>query len=533
MALSSLYPNTLWQDYHSLARRSLIMALAASILGFFILYASIVVNGVANALAPIVVVAGVPLLIMAWRDWESGIRILLVIVIVEGALRKWFLQSASEFVYFYKDFLMIVVIFSYVTKKHKPPLAIKGQFKFFPVILFAFALYAVASISNPALPHPLVGLLGAKAYLLYVPLAFLVPRMFTTREKLVAFMKWYLIISLFVTALCAMQFLDSDPNSSLNRYAWDEKTMASAGLGTLDVVARFQDSAEKDFVRVTGPFSYLSGLGVYLTTTFGLLLGLISQRRMGPLPKGFRWLYHICLAVVATATFMTGSRSAVLNLCFMGLIFYAMVSKKDLLRRIRQAVVGGALIFITLTALFPQVYDALYTRTFAGEEQISEGRGRIEEAVRLPIDEAAYAGAFGYGIGATQNAVPILMSKLNLPFVGEKIPIYYESESGRLMLELGIVGYILHLFLRLGIFFMILRACFSIRDVESRSLAIAAVAALIFPLFIGGAVTNHTQNVYQWFLIGIPMAMINAQRLADSIADQGSQLSLSSRKVTV
>jgi hypothetical protein len=515
MSLSSAHPTIVWQGYHSPAQRPLIVALAASTLGFLILYASIMINGVANALAPLVVLSGVPLLIMAWRSWESGIKTLLVIVIVEGAIRKWFLQSASEFVYFYKDFLMVVVILGYIAKKHKPPLAIKGLFKPLPVILFAFALYALASISNPALPHPIVGLLGVKAYLLYVPLAFLVPRMFTTREKLVAFLKWYLTISLFVTALCAVQFLDSDPNSSLNRYAWDENTMVSAGLEAMDGVARFQDSADKDFVRVTGSFSFLSGLGVYLTTTFALLLGLISQRRMGRLPKGFRWLYHTCLAVVATATFMTGSRSAVLNLCFMGFIFFTMVSKKDLLRRGWQAVVGGVLIFVTITVFFPQAYDALYTRAFAGEEQMSEGRGRIEEAFRLPIDEAAYAGAFGYGIGATQNAVPILMQKLDLSFVGEKIPIYYESEPGRLMLELGIVGYVLHLFLRLGICFTLLFACLSIRDVESKSLAIAAVAALLFPLFIGGAVTNHTQNVYQWFLIGIPMAMLNAERLTD------------------
>jgi hypothetical protein len=522
-------PNILWQDDHLLAKRSVIVALAACILGFLILYASVVVNGVANILAPIIVVAAIPLLVMAWRDWESGIKILLVIVIVEGAVRKWFLPSASEFVYFYKDVLMVVVIFSYLTKKHKPPLLIKHQLKFFSVILFAFILYAVASISNPSLPHPLVGLLGVKAYLLYVPLVFLVPRMFTSREKLVAFLKWYLIISLSVAALCAVQFVNADPDSSLNRYAWDEKTMASAGL-EMDV-ARFQDSANNDFVRVTGPFSYLSGLAIYLPTAFALLLGLISQRRMGPLPKGFRWLYHISLAVVTTATFMTGSRGAVLNLCIMALIFYALSPKKDLLRRLRQAVVGGILIFITLTVFFPQAYDALYTRTFGGEEKISEGRGRVEEAFRLPIDEAGYAGAFGYGVGATQNAVPVLMSKLSLPFVGEKIPIYYESESGRLMLELGIIGYVLHLFLRLGIFFTLLSACFSIRDVESKSLAIAAVAALIFPLFIGGAVTQHTQNVYQWFLIGIPLAMLNAEKLSGKNIDSGSRSNLSLRKV--
>jgi hypothetical protein len=191
-----------------------------------------------------------------------------------------------------------------------------------------------------------------------------------------------------------------------------------------------------------------------------------------------------------------------------------MGSKKDLIRRLRQAATGIVLICIGLTVFFPQAFDALYTRTFGGEEQVEEGRGRFEEGLRLPFDEAAYAGAFGYGVGATQNATPILMKNLNLPFMGEQIPIGYEGESGRLMLELGIVGYLLHLALRLSIFFTLLYTCLSIRDVESKSLSIAAFAALVFPLMLGGAVTMHTQNVYQWFLIGIPLAMLNAERLS-------------------
>jgi hypothetical protein len=280
-------------------------------------------------------------------------------------------------------------------------------------------------------------------------------------------------------------------------------------------VANFQDSAGSNYVRVTGPFSYLSGLAIYLPTMFALLLGLISQRLIRSLSKSSRWIYHIALAVVATTAFMTGSRSAVLDLIVIALIFYGLASKKDLIRRLRQAAIGLVLIGFALTVFFPQAFDALYTRALGGEEQVKEGKGRFEEVYRLPFNEAAYAGAFGYGVGATQNATPVLMSKLNLPFIGEQIPIGYEGESGRVMLELGVVGYLLHVFLRLSILVTLLYSCFSIRDIESKSLAVAALAALIFPLLIGGAVTQHTQNVYQWFLIGIPLAMLNAEKLSD------------------
>lgn len=502
----------------------MIMTLAAGLLSLAAIYSLTRAETIPAVVEPLVIITGGALLIASWRNWEFGVQTLLVVLIAEGAIRKWFLPSASELVYFYKDVLMGAIVVGYLTEKRKSPFLIKRELKFFYATLLAFALYAVASVANPALPHPLVGLLGVKAYLLYVPLAFLVPRMFTSKEKLVAFLKWYLVIALAVAALGMMQFVDSDPDSPLNRYAWDEKTIAAAGV-EMDV-AHFLDSVGGVYVRITGPFSYLSGLTIYLPTVFALLLGLVSQGVIRPLPKSFRWVYHVTLAAVATTVFMTGSRAAALNLVVSALIFYVLAAKKGSLRRLRQAAVGALLAGVALTVFFPQAFDALYTRAFGGEVQLEEGQGRIEEAFRPPLEEATYAGALGYGIGATHNATPVMMSKLNLPFMGERIPIGYEVESGRIMLELGVIGYLLYLLLRISIIVTLLYASFSIRDTGAKCFAVASVAALAFPLLMGGAVIQHTQNVYQWFLVGIPLAMLNAEKLSNrAAADDGVKLS--------
>jgi hypothetical protein len=499
----------------------IVRALVAGLVGLVAVVGAARTGGAAGVAAPLSLLAGLLLLVAAWRSWEVGVQAILAVVVLEGAVRKWFLPSFSELVYFYKDALMLVVLASYLATRRaarrKSPLLIRGELKPLLVSIWALALYAVASVSNPRLPHPLVGLLGVKAYFLYVPLAFLVPRMFASKEKLVGFLKWYLVIAIPVAALAAMQFADSDPNSALNRYAWDETAAAATGMDM--AVAAFQDSTGATYVRVTSTFSYLAGLAIYLPTMFALLLGLISQNSVRSLPKSFRWVYHVTLAAVAATTFMTGSRGAVLNLAVIAAFFYGLAPKKHLVRRLRQAVIGAALIGVALTVFFPQALDALYTRAFGGEDQVVEGWGRVEEAFRLPFDEAGHAGVFGYGVGATQNAAPILLSKLNLPFVGEQIPIYYEGESGRLMLELGVAGYLLYMLLRLLVIATLLRTCFLIDDVEAKSLAVAAVAALILPLTVGGAVVQHTQNVYQWFLIGIPLAMLNAQKTAGRLAE--------------
>jgi hypothetical protein len=496
----------------------IIIALIAGVSGLALILVVTTMGVPDEVSAPLLMTVGAMLVVLAWRKWEVGVQALLVVLVIEGAVRKWFLPSASEFVYFFKDVLMLVIIISYLTKGRRLRLRINRELKALSVLFIAFALYAIASISNTGLPHPLVGLLGLKAYLLYVPLVYLGPRVFSSKEKLVAFLQWYLVIALFVGALSTMQFVNSDPESALNRYAWDEKATAASGMEI--PVANFQDSAGASLVRVTGPFSYLSGLAIYLPIVFALLLALIAQRSTFSLPKGFRWIYHVAVAIVVTTSFMTGSRGAVLNVGVIALVFYGLTSKQDLLRRLRQAAAGAVLIAAGLTLFFPQAFDALYTRALGGEDEITEGMGRIDEIFLLPFQEAAYAGPFGYGVGATQNATPVLMSKLNLPFVGEKIPIGYEGESGRVMLELGVVGYFLHVALRLSILVTLLVTCFSINDVQSKSLAIAAAAAVIFPLLVGGAVTNHTQNVYQWFLIGIPIALLTAEKVSTAAKNQ-------------
>jgi hypothetical protein len=105
------------------------------------------------------------------------------------------------------------------------------------------------------------------------------------------------------------------------------------------------------------------------------------------------------------------------------------------------------------------------------------------------------------------------MKRLDLPDEANPLPMASEGESGRVTLELGLIGLVLYTLLRLILLITIFRIAFAIRDRESKILAFAATAALVTPLVIGGAVANHTQNVYQWFLVGIVFALYNAERL--------------------
>jgi hypothetical protein len=494
--------------------RILIITLSAGLLGLALIQLATQASGLGGIFAPVMIAGALGLLVLSLSKWQLGAQSLLIILIVEGAVRKWFLPSASEMVYFYKDALMIAILIGYFRQSRKAPFLIKGRVSLFFAMSCIFALYGVAAVSEFSLmymassdnPHPLIGLLGLKAYCLYIPLAFIIPRMFSDKEKLIRFLKWYLLIVLPVAALSAMQFLNTDHSSAINKYAWESAD------GPSDI-AVFYDSSGAYYVRVTGPFSFVSGLTTYLPTMFALLLGLISLQRK-EISSRWKLLYYASVAGAVIVTFMSGSRAPVVILIIIALVFYSFTSIKYLFSRLAQIAILGSLVFAGTYFMFPQAFDAFYERAFGEEERINEGLERMVEPFRIPTEEAYYAGAFGFGIGTTQNSVSVLMAMFNPGHSGSLTPIPSEGEQGRIMLELGVIGFLIYTLFRLVLILTVLQICFSIRDPESRILAFAILGALISPLLFGGAIVSHTQNVYQWFLVGALLALANAERIA-------------------
>lgn len=487
--------------------KSVYTALGLGILGVAAIFLATRAPGSLSGLAPVFLVLAPVLVVAAAHNWERGIQIVLVVVIIEGAVRKWFLPSASEFVYFYKDVLMVATLIGYFRKRRKISFVINRRLKLLSIALAVFLLYTVLALGLSFEIHPLIGLLGLKAYCLYIPLAFITVRAFPDKERLIGFLKWYALIVLPMAVIGAIQFLDTTQQSAINKYAVSEESAA----GVVDI-AKFGTASGTYFVRITGTFSYVSGLSVYLPIMFALLLAMSSLFSKRGLKRGSKILYYSALGATVVLAFMSGSRGAVLSMVVVAVIFYLFTSGRQAVRRMQQIAVLGVILFVAFTSIFPQAYDAFYNRTFSAD-RASEGWDRVTGALSLPLNEASYAGLFGYGIGLTQNGVPALMKRLGLSDQGNPIPIGFEGEPGRVTLELGVIGLVLYTLLRLVLLITVFRLSFAIRDRESKMLAFAATAALVMPLVAGGAVANHTQNVYQWFLVGIVFALYNAERL--------------------
>ena len=121
-----------------------------------------------------------------------------------------------------------------------------------------------------------------------------------------------------------------------------------------------------------------------------------------------------------------------------------------------------------------------------------------------------YAGLFGFGIGATHQAASALTGGIQNPLLVNVTP---EAESGRVMLELGPVGFFFVYLARLAVAVFAFRQALRLRTLFHRAVAISAL--LFFLVQIpGGVVFDVTAGVYYWFLAGLVFLVVRLDRQA-------------------
>ncbi|MGB3495759.1 MAG: hypothetical protein WBA57_23720, partial [Elainellaceae cyanobacterium] len=125
--------------------------------------------------------------------------------------------------------------------------------------------------------------------------------------------------------------------------------------------------------------------------------------------------------------------------------------------------------------------------------------GRLANAFTV-IPYFQFKGIDGYGVGATHQAVNALRNTLGLPS-GELIPTGFESEFGRIALELGPIGFLLWYGLRLVLLWALFRLYWKLRTPFLQHLALAAFLTHLIQ-FIGQLVVHNVFSVYYWSMAG-------------------------------
>jgi len=411
-------------------------------------------------------------------SWRNCVKLCLFLVVIEGALRKWVFPQASEFIYFAKDAVIIVAYLKFYSshsfKQYSTQLIRNETLKILLLISAGFILLQIFNMNSGS---PIVGVLGARNYLLYAPLMFICSELFESQEDLARFLRRYLLITIPVFILAVYQ--NRMPAAHwINTYVATAADVSHGYIGTS--------------VRVTSTFSYIAGYTSYLLTCAALVIPLLIVVH----PLKWKITFILILLSVTAGMLLSGSRGPVVG---MGLFMLGYIVINANFRRLglyKRLIIP---VFLATSGII-YWFSSLLSENIARLLATQDLNTRIVATFLTPFTFIQHSGLIGFGVGSTYQALPRLRELFGVPY-GTYIPIFYESEPERIMLELGPVGFLIWYALRIGLLIALYRTHKRLTMPLFRELALTAFL-LHMVLLPGQTVFQITALVYYWFTAG-------------------------------
>jgi hypothetical protein len=373
------------------------------------------------------------------------IQLYVVLLVVEGALRKWFLPSLSDPLLLVRDPVAIAIcVLGYRSKN----LVFDGYIRSLFLLLAGFVAIGALQLINGIGGSPLVIGYGLRTYLLHLPVAFVMARVLNPidiRRILMAFL-W---MALPMAVLMAVQF-ESSPRAWVN-------------LGVSG--HRGQIFAAPGHIRPAGTFSFVNGpIGFFSIALAALIAGSVE--------RGLPWALRIAgWVAVSLAAAVSGSRSflaAVAGVMLVGVAGWA---------RGRSSKLGRGLVVSAFTALVAVNVLGSFDTVREGAEVIQSrfdqwGNGGLSRRLMYDYNLVKWAVVdspmLGVGLGAGTNAAAALQ--------GTKGFRWGEGEWPRVIFEAGPILGLLYLIWRVWITLAVGRAALRVSG-----------SGVLLPLLLWGA----------------------------------------------
>lgn len=424
--------------------------------------------------------------------------VLLFLLIYDGAIRKWLWPGAEQIVFIAKDALLAAALFLWLVLRGGKPLA-----RLHPWVRLLFAMYVywvLLRVFSTSLPNLAVGLWGVKSHLLYASVLLFLPLAYPKLENLFAVLEK--IYPWVVVPVCSLAFAQvlAPADSFLNQQVREG----------LEGIATFGDEG---LVRVTGTFSYISGMTAFvqITCLMGMALYLGGARSR---------LFLVGLGFAFSALPVTGSRSVV-AIVMVGAVMTLIAAQASGLIGLK-TVVRVALGLIVLFGLSLYTQEATWLAFSQRVEGTREEQNRFITAFTNAFEYMEVSGFTGFGTGAA-NLGSVGLAGNVVPFSWLPMGNRFEEESGRLVLELGIVGWVLSLGLRVGLLLWAGALALKAGNRLGRLTGMLALPVMALGVQQGnGVFAVPIWAVYYWFCVAL-MAMARYQDLQIKVI-RGQQL---------
>ena len=408
------------------------------------------------------------------------------LVVCEGILRK-LIPSLQAQIYLLKDAMLVFAYIGFMKSGLQSGIHLGGMAALRTLLLVSVAYFGL-QVGNPNSPSILLSIIGFKNYLLYVPLAFVVPYMFSSLQDLEHKLRKYAMIMVPFAALGLVQFTVG-PDHWINSYVSydDENVRVIAMFGVGDVK-----------VRTTGTFSYPGGYTTFLTVMLYLGLALAASKNW----RFSRNLWPWTLVVVSIAAiFTTGSRAPLYGGVITAPAVLYIWGSRGIMSIGNVVKIGIACVCISIIVAFivPEAIEAYQYRAQHGDNPT--------DRMLAPLIEAYFAltesPIIGTGLASTHgSAVTIMGTNIFWWLEGH----FFEQEGARVLQETGVIGFILVYAARVWLLVKAISL-----GVRFRTPLYAAMAGVIAGLFAQDlfliVINNPTGGIYYWFAAGLLFAM--------------------------
>ncbi|MBL4593615.1 MAG: hypothetical protein JKX68_07360 [Flavobacteriales bacterium] len=337
----------------------------------------------------------------------------------------------------------------------------------------------------------IVGVIGLTVHLIFLPITLINQFLFKDLKAIEILSKILTYISFPICILGMIQFyLPTD--DVLNGFVNDEQLI----------------SRVDGFTRISSIFSFVKIFNAYLLFTITFLTGVILNK----LVKSKSILLEaIVIMLLIISMFMTGSRLPIglmlFNIFAIGI--YAFLNFSNLRKTVLVIAVLGLTSLLGLyftTDLFNDPVDATLARIEKAESRHrGESTGYTDVKLRLEdrldiFKFSEQAGWFGYGIGMAYQG--------SQGFINKPIPFYFEEEGERVVLELGILGGILMILMRLSLFIFALQILRWCKSIEIKLLILPLVLYMLPSIIAIQNITfSYMENFIYYFTFGLVIAL--------------------------
>jgi hypothetical protein len=433
----------------------------------------------------------------ARRQVVALVLVFYLLLIFEGALRKWLLITWGQPLFFVRDPFVLAIYWLACRHGFYPRgnalarIAIAcGLLGLLLIVVQAMGIAATID------KWPLLAAYGWRNYFLYLPLPFVIGATLRKADlQLIA--KITFLLAVPIAALVVLQFrapLDSPIN---------------IGFGA-SLAQQFHGLAvQMNHTRPMGTFTSDVGQKEFVVTGLALLMALW----VAPASRRYLRLWQMVVATGAllTCLALSGSRGAMLA---SALVVLAAVASAGAVKRVAARtivvpaiIVGAAIALYPL--LFPEGYSSFVNRWT--EAEVSETQvfawGIFGRALYAFYDFFQFLGSTplaGYGLGLAGNASIIL--GVTIPgFTG-----WAESDWSRHIVDLGPVFGMAFIAYRITLVIWLAVICVRGARRSDSQLPIILFASCAFELLIGQITGHGTINGYAWLFTGLTLAAARA-----------------------